>query len=73
MSSERAGELIALDDALRALAGIDPRKARVIELRFFGGLTVEETAGVLKVSGDTVMRAWSLARAWLLSELSGAR
>jgi RNA polymerase sigma-70 factor (ECF subfamily) len=73
VSSERAGELIALDDALRALAGIDPRKARVIELRFFGGLSVEETAGFLKVSGDTVMRDWSLARAWLLSELSGAR
>jgi len=72
VSTERAAELIALDDALRALAGIDPRKARVIELRFFGGLSVEETAGVLKVSGDTVMRDWSMARAWLLSELSGA-
>jgi RNA polymerase sigma factor (TIGR02999 family) len=66
----RAAELIALDDALCMLARIDPRKARVIELRFFGGLTVEETAGVLKVSADTVMRDWSMARAWLLSELS---
>jgi RNA polymerase sigma factor (TIGR02999 family) len=71
VSTERAGELIALDDALDALAGIDPRKARVVELRFFGGLTVEETAAILKVSPDTVMRDWSMARAWLLSELSG--
>ena len=71
VSTERAGELIALDDALRALAGIDPRKARVVELRFFGGLTVEETAAILKVSPDTVMRDWIMARAWLLSELSG--
>ena len=54
--SARARELIALDDALNALAEIDPRKARVIELRFFGGLSVEETAEVLKVSPDTVMR-----------------
>jgi RNA polymerase sigma factor (TIGR02999 family) len=69
----RARELIALDDALSALALIDPRKARVIELRFFGGLSVEETAGVLKVSPDTVMRDWSMARAWLLSELSGGK
>jgi RNA polymerase sigma-70 factor (ECF subfamily) len=69
--SERAGELIALDDALHALAEIDLRKARVVELRFFGGLTVVETAAVLKVSPDTVMRDWSMARAWLLSELGG--
>jgi RNA polymerase sigma-70 factor (ECF subfamily) len=71
MCAERAGELIALDDALRALAGFDPRKARIVELRFFGGLTVGETAAVLRVSQDTVMRDWSMARAWLLSELSG--
>jgi len=68
--SARARELIALDDALNALAEIDPRKARVIELRFFGGLSVEETAEVLKVSPDTVMRDWRLARARLLAEMS---
>jgi len=66
----RAREMIALDDALNALAALDPRKARVIELRFFGGLTVEETAEVLNVSPDTVLRDWRLARAWLLKELS---
>ena len=71
VSSRRAGEVIALDDALNALARVDPRKARVIELRFFGGLSVEETAEVLKVSPDTVMRDWRLARAWLLTELGG--
>ena len=69
ISSGRASELIALDDALNALAEFDPRKARVIELRFFGGLSVEETAEVLKVSSDTVLRDWKLARAWLLKEL----
>lgn len=69
--SGRARELIALDDALNALAGVDARKARVIELRFFGGLSVEETALVLKISPDTVMRDWRLARDWLLAELSG--
>jgi len=68
--SARARELIALDEALNALDEIDPRKARVIELRFFGGLSVEETAEVLKVSPDTVMRDWRLARAWLLAEMS---
>jgi RNA polymerase sigma factor (sigma-70 family) len=61
--------MIALDDALTALAQVDARKARVIELRFFGGLTVEETAEVLNVSADTVHRDWKLARAWLLAEL----
>ena len=66
----RAREMIALDDALNALAALDPRKARVIELRFFGGLSVEETAEVLRVSPDTVLRDWRLARAWLLKELS---
>jgi RNA polymerase sigma factor (TIGR02999 family) len=65
----RARELIALDDGLNALAGVDPRKSRVIELRFFGGLSVEETAEVLKVSPDTVMRDWKLARAWLMAEM----
>jgi len=69
IGSGRARELIALDDALNNLAKVDPRKARVIELRFFAGLSVEETAEVLKVSSDTVKRDWKLARAWLLAEL----
>ena len=69
LGSGRARELIALDDALNAMAKMDPRKARVIELRFFAGLSVEETAEVLKVSPDTVLRDWRLARAWLLAEL----
>jgi RNA polymerase sigma-70 factor (ECF subfamily) len=71
VSSMRARELIALNDALEVLAGVDPRKARVIELRFFGGLSVEETAEVIKVSQDTILRDWKLARAWLLAELGG--
>jgi len=66
----RARELIALDGALNALAAIDPRKARVIELRFFGGLSVQEAAEVLAVSPDTVMRDWKFARSWLQAELS---
>ena len=66
----RARELIALDDALNALAAIDPRKARVIELRFFGGLSMEEAAEVLAVSPDTVMRDWKFARSWLQAELT---
>jgi RNA polymerase sigma factor (TIGR02999 family) len=69
VGSGKAREMIALDDALNELAELDPRKARVIELRFFAGLSVEETAAVLKVSADTVMRDWRLARAWLLAEL----
>ena len=64
-------DLIALDDALQALARIDSRKVQVVELRFFGGLSVEETAEVLKVSPVTVMRDWSAARAWLYREISG--
>jgi len=71
VSQERAGELIALDEALKTLAEIDERKSRVAELRFFGGLSVEETAEVLKVSPVTVMREWRLAKAWLHRELSG--
>jgi RNA polymerase sigma-70 factor, ECF subfamily len=66
----RAGDLVALDEALQALAHIDPRKARVVELRFFGGLSVDETAEVIKVSAITVMRDWSTARAWLHREMS---
>jgi RNA polymerase sigma factor (TIGR02999 family) len=67
--SDRAAELCALDDALSSLSLMDPRRAQVIELRFFGGLTVEETAEVLKTSPQTVMRDWRLARAWLAREL----
>jgi RNA polymerase sigma factor (TIGR02999 family) len=70
IGSGRARELIALDDALNALTKIDERKARIIELRFFAGLSVDETAEVLKVSPDTVMRDWKLGRAWLLAELN---
>ena len=62
---------VALDDALEALAKFDERKSRVIELRFFGGLSVEETAAALKVSVDTVMRDWRLAKAWLQVEMRG--
>jgi RNA polymerase sigma factor (TIGR02999 family) len=69
--SNRA-DLVALDDAMNALARIDPRKVQVAELRFFGGLSVEETAEVLKVSTVTVMRDWSTARAWLHRELTRA-
>jgi RNA polymerase sigma-70 factor, ECF subfamily len=70
VSLVRGRELIAVDDALNALARLDQRKARVIELRFFGGLSVEETAEVLKISGQSVMRDWKLAKAWLMRELS---
>src|ERR1022692_565698 len=62
--------IVAVDEALDALAQIDPRKAKVIELRFFGGLSVEETAEVLKISPQSVMRDWKMARAWLLGELA---
>jgi RNA polymerase sigma factor (TIGR02999 family) len=64
--------LVALDDALNALAVVDPRKVRVVELRFFAGLTVEETAEVLKVAPDTVVRDWRMAKVWLHSELQKA-
>jgi RNA polymerase sigma factor (TIGR02999 family) len=67
-----SAQVCALDEALNALTRIDPRRAQVIELRFFGGLTVEETAQVLQVSPQTVMRDWKLARAWLARELSGS-
>ena len=70
VSKERGEDLVALDDALQSLAGIDPRKSRVVELRFFGGLSVEETAELLKVSPDTVMRDWKMAKVWLHRELS---
>ena len=70
VSTERTEELAALDDALQSLAAFDQRKSQVVELRYFGGLTVEETAEVLKVSAETVARDWRLARSWLLRELS---
>ena len=60
---------MALDDALSALAEVDPRKSQVVELKFFGGLSVEETAEVLKISPDTVLRDWKLAKVWLLREM----
>jgi RNA polymerase sigma factor (TIGR02999 family) len=70
VSRERSSDLVAIDDALNELAKMDPRKGRVVELRFFGGLTVEETAEVLSVSAETVLRDWRLARMWLVRELS---
>lgn len=70
VSVEQAAELVALDDALQSLAAFDPRKSRVVELKYFGGLTVEETAEALQVSPETVARDWRLARTWLLRELS---
>jgi len=70
VSGERGTDLVALDDALAALAAVDPRKSQVVELRFFGGLSLEEAAEALHVSCETVGRDWRLARAWLLRELS---
>jgi RNA polymerase sigma factor (TIGR02999 family) len=70
VSNEPSHDLVALDDALKALAAFDARKSQVVEMRFFAGLTVDETAEVLHVSPDTVMRDWRLAKAWLLHELS---
>jgi RNA polymerase sigma factor (TIGR02999 family) len=70
VSEERAGEIVALDDALDELAKLDARKCKVVELRYFGGLTVEETSIALNVSPITIMRDWSMAKAWLHRELS---
>jgi RNA polymerase sigma factor (TIGR02999 family) len=67
-----SGSLVALDDALRTLEALNPRESKVIELRFFGGLSLEETAEVLHVSVGTVRRDWTLARAWLFRELTGS-
>jgi RNA polymerase sigma factor (TIGR02999 family) len=69
VSDERAADVIALDEALVALAELDQRKSRIIELRFFGGLSIEETAEVLDVSPGTVMRDWTFAKAWLQREI----
>jgi RNA polymerase sigma factor (TIGR02999 family) len=66
---DKAEDLVALDEALAALARFDERRSRVVELRFFGGLSVEETAAVLRISPETVMRDWKLARTWLRREL----
>jgi RNA polymerase sigma-70 factor (ECF subfamily) len=71
VTNEPREDFVALDDALKALATFDERKSRVIELRFFGGLSVEETAVVLKVSPETVMGDWRLAKAWLQREMRG--
>jgi RNA polymerase sigma-70 factor (ECF subfamily) len=66
-------DFAALDAAMKKLAAVDERKSRVVEMRFFGGLSVQESADVLKVSQDTVMRDWKMAKAWLLRELNGER
>jgi RNA polymerase sigma factor (TIGR02999 family) len=71
VASSSHADVLAVDDALKALAKVDERKSQVVELRFFGGLSVEETAEVLQVSPDTVARDWRLAKAWLLREMSG--
>ena len=69
VSEERAANVVALDDALTSLAAVDPRKSQIVELRFFSGLSIEETAEVLAVSPGTVMRDWTLAKAWLRREM----
>lgn len=72
-SEKRNWDLVALDDALNQLASLDERKSRIVELRFFAGLSVEEIAQALGISPATVMRDWALAKAWLMREMSGAR
>jgi RNA polymerase sigma-70 factor (ECF subfamily) len=71
LDNDRTGDMVALDDALNALDRLDPRKVQIVEMRFFGGLSVEETAEVLKVSPATVRRDWSIAKFWLYRELGG--
>src|SRR5207237_10299711 len=70
VSEGRSAEVVELDDALKGLAAIDQRKSQIVELRFFGGLSIEETAEVLGVSPGTVMRDWTLAKAWLQREIT---
>ncbi len=70
LGREKSTKLVELDDALEALATVDPRKSKVVELKFFGGLTVEEIAEVLQVSPQTVLRDWKLAKSWLLREMN---
>ncbi len=72
-SANRSEEIVALDDALKQLAILDERKSRVVEMKFFGGLSIEEIAEVLKISPETVKRDWKFARTWLLRELAGAQ
>ena len=72
VSDRRSADLVALDDALNTLSAVDPRKAKMVELRFFGGLSVKETAEVLHVAPNTVLRDWKLAKAWLWREIKGA-
>jgi RNA polymerase sigma-70 factor (ECF subfamily) len=69
-TAQRAAEFVALDEALEALAGLDPRRSQVVELRFFGGLSIEETAEVMKISAPTVQREWRAAKAWLSGFIS---
>jgi RNA polymerase sigma factor (TIGR02999 family) len=71
LSDERAAELVALDDALKALGKFEPRQSQIVELRFFGGLTLAETAEFLKISPDTVTREWNVAKAWLYRQMNG--
>jgi len=73
VSPDRAGAILALDDALQSLSALDARKSQIVELRFFGGLTIEETAEVLSVSSRTVLREWDLAKAWLSRELDAEK
>jgi RNA polymerase sigma-70 factor (ECF subfamily) len=70
LAPEKRAEVVAIDDALNALAAFDPKKSRIVELRYFGGLSVEETAEVLGIAPITVMREWNKAKAWLYRELS---
>ena len=72
VAEEQSASVLALDDALKSLEKIDPRKSRIVELRFFGGLSIEETAAALDVSPGTVMREWTFARAWLRKEMGAA-
>lgn len=71
LSAEKSRELLALDEALESLAKIDPLKSRLVELRYFGGLSIEETAEILKISPATVSKHWQLSRAWLRREITG--
>jgi RNA polymerase sigma factor (TIGR02999 family) len=71
VSDEKADELLALDEALKKLAALDPAKAKLVELRYFGGLSIEETAEVLSIGTATVIRQWRLVKAWLYKEIAG--
>jgi RNA polymerase sigma factor (TIGR02999 family) len=72
VTQDPSHDLVALDEALQTLAAVDARKSQVVEMRFFGGLSVEETAEALQVSPDTVMRDWRLAKVWLMREIAGS-